>query len=266
MKIVAQLIAGGLKTRVYVVSIGGFDTHAGQVDLTAGNEVGVHANLLGNVSSAIDAFQDDLELLKIDDRVTGMTFSEFGRRIKSNASTGTDHGSAAPLFIFGSRVKSGIVGTNPSIPSSVDVFDNLPMQYDFRSIYASILDDWFCLEDPTVDGVMLQTFQRLSLIEESCTVDIRERDRQRKSGEALINAYPNPFMESTTIEFKSDGGRVLIQLMNAEGRVIENIVDQQYSQGSYRFVFNGSHLPAGNYYYRFQSGHLQQVKRMVKIR
>lgn len=265
LKIVAQLVAGGLKTRVYIVTIGGFDTHAQQVDQTAGTDQGMHANLLGNLSEAIDAFQDDLELLSLQHRVTGMTFSEFGRRIKSNASMGTDHGAAAPMFLFGAKVKSGIIGNNPNIPDNVTVNDNLPMQYDFRSVYASLLDDWFCLEDPTVNSVMLDTFQRLPLLQESCSVSSADRDRMRKSGDALIQAYPNPFIDSTTIRFSSTGERVLIQLMNAEGRVLENVVDQVYSQGEYRFVFNAGHLPAGNYYYRYQSGTIQQVKRMVKI-
>jgi uncharacterized protein (DUF1501 family) len=96
LKIVAKLIAGGLKTRIYVVNIGGFDTHAGQVDGTFGTELGDHADLLGKLSEAIFAFQEDLRILRVDNRVIGMTFSEFGRRIKSNASFGTDHGEAAP--------------------------------------------------------------------------------------------------------------------------------------------------------------------------
>lgn len=104
LKIVARLIKGGLKTRVYTVSIGGFDTHKKQVnasDTTTGN----HANLMKNISTAISAFQTDIEMMQLDDRVLGMTFSEFGRRIKSNASLGTDHGAAAPLIMFGRHVK-----------------------------------------------------------------------------------------------------------------------------------------------------------------
>src|SRR6478736_7240183 len=100
LKIVARLIKGGLKTRIYMVNYGGFDTHAGQTD-SADTTKGYHANLLMNVSDAIRAFQDDLKFLGIEERVVGMTFSEFGRRIKSNGSEGTDHGSAAPLFVFG---------------------------------------------------------------------------------------------------------------------------------------------------------------------
>jgi uncharacterized protein (DUF1501 family) len=111
MKIVAQLISGGLKTRIYVVSLGGFDTHSGQV-VAGATETGTHATLMGRISGAITAFMDDAKLQVFESRVLGMTFSEFGRRIKSNASTGTDHGTAAPLFVFGAGVQGGILGTN----------------------------------------------------------------------------------------------------------------------------------------------------------
>ncbi|HSH65420.1 MAG TPA: DUF1501 domain-containing protein [Bacteroidia bacterium] len=100
LKIVARLIAGGLKTKVYMVNLGGFDNHDSQVD-PANTSLGVHATLLGKVSEAITAFMEDLKFLSISNRVMGMTFSEFGRRIKSNTSIGTDHGAAAPLFLFG---------------------------------------------------------------------------------------------------------------------------------------------------------------------
>ena len=84
----------------------------------------------------------DLEYLGIDDRVVGMTFSEFGRRIVSNASSGTDHGSAAPMFVFGNEVIGGVTGSNPHIPSKATYKDNLDMQYDFRQVYASVLEQW----------------------------------------------------------------------------------------------------------------------------
>ncbi|WP_164064495.1 DUF1501 domain-containing protein, partial [Serratia marcescens] len=84
------------------------------------NTTGAHANLLKHVSEAIKAFEDDLKFQKVDERVVGMTFSEFGRRIKSNGSTGTDHGSAAPMFVFGKNVIGGILGDTPNIAASVN--------------------------------------------------------------------------------------------------------------------------------------------------
>ena len=163
LKIVARLIAGGLKTKVYMVNTGSFDTHAKQTD-TTDNTMGTHANLLKRVSEAVGVFMNDLEYLKIDDKVMGMTFSEFGRRIKSNASGGTDHGAAAPLFYFGKNVKGGVIGTNPIIPANVTVNDNVAMQYDFRSVYASILQNWFQLQQSDVSNVLSGSFATLSIV------------------------------------------------------------------------------------------------------
>jgi uncharacterized protein (DUF1501 family) len=137
LKIVARLIKGGLKTRIYWVSIDGFDTH--------GNQLILHAALLSELSTAIKAFQDDLTQMGLEDRVLGMTFSEFGRRIKSNASGGTDHGSAAPMFLFGKKVNSTVIGSNPNLPANATTNNQVQMQYDYRAIYQSILQGWFCM-------------------------------------------------------------------------------------------------------------------------
>jgi uncharacterized protein (DUF1501 family) len=162
LKIVSRLIAGGLKTKVYMVSTGSFDTHAKQTetDTTTGN----HAKLLQRVSEAIGAFMNDLKFLQIENRVMGMTFSEFGRRIKSNASGGTDHGAAAPVFYFGSAIKPGIIGSNPVIPDKVTVNDNVPMQHDFRSLYASILQNWFNMPVQEVQQILMGDFSLLPIV------------------------------------------------------------------------------------------------------
>ncbi|MCB9260996.1 MAG: DUF1501 domain-containing protein [Flavobacteriales bacterium] len=267
LKIVAQLISGGLKTRIYIVTQGGYDTHAAQVDATAGNEKGSHANLLGQLSEAIDAFQDDVEQLGLADRVLGMTYSEFGRRIMSNFSLGTDHGAAAPLFLFGKNVKPGILGKNPTIASTVEVNDNLPMQYDFRSVYASVLKDWFCLEDTEVDSVLLKTHQQLPLVNENaCTTSSVERARLRKSGDAYVMNYPNPVRDFTTIRFESTGNHILLQIFNSQAQLIETLVDSEMPHGEHEVIFNATALASGTYYYRYQNGSLQQTKAMVVAR
>jgi uncharacterized protein (DUF1501 family) len=163
LKIVARLVAGGLQTRIYLVGMGGFDTHARQTD-PADTTTGAHARLLGRVSEAIDAFQDDLGFLQVSNRVIGMTFSEFGRRIQSNASGGTDHGAAAPVFIFGEGVRSGIIGQNPVWPGQLTVNDNLSMQYDFRAIYSTLLEKWLGNDAAATAAVLLKDYPVLPLI------------------------------------------------------------------------------------------------------
>jgi len=162
LKIVAQLIGGGLKTKVYLVTLDGFDTHGAQVnpdDVTRGRQ----AKLLAMLSEAVAAFEDDLHLMGKQDQVMGMVFSEFGRRIKSNNSYGTDHGSSGPVMLFGSKVKGGLIGSNPEIAPKVAANDNLPMQYDYRSIYASVLKHWFGIADEQLKATMLSSFPTLDL-------------------------------------------------------------------------------------------------------
>ena len=129
---VASMIRAGLSTRVYYVDIGGFDTHAGQ-----GGSNGTHANLLTQWSQAIRAFYQDLKEQSNDGRVLTLSFSEFGRRVGQNASGGTDHGTAAPLYLFGPMVRAGVIGDHPSM-SDLDAGD-LKYRIDFRTIYAGIL-------------------------------------------------------------------------------------------------------------------------------
>ena len=131
------MIAGGLPTRVYYVSLGGFDTHA--------NEKGRHDQLMQQFAQGVGAFWKDLKKQENDDRVLMMTFSEFGRRVEQNASGGTDHGAAAPMFLFGPNLKAGIVGKHPSL-TDLDGGD-LKFSTDFRSVYATVLQNW--LETPS---------------------------------------------------------------------------------------------------------------------
>lgn len=262
LKIVARLIKGGLKTRIYMVSYGSFDTHSLQTT-TADTTVGTHATLLGNVSNAIKAFQDDLKFLGVEERVVGMTYSEFGRRIKSNASGGTDHGAAAPMFIFGKNVTPGVLGNNPAIPSAVTVNDNVPFQYDFRSVYASLLQRWFCVPATDLQMVMMQNFQQLNLVnDKSC-----KPATPSSSGDTLVTNYPNPFTDATRIEFTTKGGHTLIQIINGLGQVLKTLVDADYpAAGTYNVRFDSYGLPSGVYYARFQNGPTQQVRTMLKVR
>ena len=162
LKIAAQLIGGGLQSKIYIANQDGFDTHDGQVD-SSDSTKGDHANLLSQLSVAVAAFQDDLALMGKQDHVLTMIFSEFGRRIMSNASYGCDHGTSAPVFLLGSKLKGGLIGKNPEIPTKAAVNDNLPLQLDFRSLYASILKGWFGVSDLELNATLLRSYPVLDL-------------------------------------------------------------------------------------------------------
>lgn len=142
LKLAAQLIDAGLGARLFYVSIDGFDTHA--------NQAAAHANLLTQVSAAITAFYKDMAARGHKDRVLVMTFSEFGRRARENGSRGTDHGSGAPMFLVGGKVKAGVVGAHPSL-TQLEA-GNLKHHTDFRQVYAAVLDRWLGVDSKAVLG------------------------------------------------------------------------------------------------------------------
>lgn len=146
-KQIAQLIATSPQTRIIYFSAGGFDTHAHQAE--------AHERLLGGFSRAITAFQKEMEALGKDKKVVVLVFSEFGRRSFENASGGTDHGAAAPMFLIGSRVKGGLYGPNPNLKDLAD--GDLKFAIDFRQVYATTLDNWMGGDGTKVVGQQFET-------------------------------------------------------------------------------------------------------------
>lgn len=141
LRSIAALIAARLPTRVYYATLSGFDTHSGQGP--------AHANLLTQLSAGLAAFQKDLEALRLSDQVLTMTFSEFGRRPSENESRGTDHGTAAPLFVMGANVKAGLHGSAPKLDLQRN--QDLTFSTDFRQVYATALTNW--LQCPPTDVI-----------------------------------------------------------------------------------------------------------------
>ena len=149
---IAGLIQHDLSTRIYYVSAGGFDTHAGQSFK--------HDALLENVGTALENFQKDLTKNGTASRVTTMVFSEFGRRVAENKSGGTDHGTAAPMFLMGENVHAGLHGTTPSL-TDLDQGD-LKFTIDFRGVYASVLEDWFKVDSTQTLGRSFKSMELFS--------------------------------------------------------------------------------------------------------
>jgi uncharacterized protein (DUF1501 family) len=263
LKIVARLIKGGLHTKVYMVNYGGFDTHSGQV-VASDTTTGAHANLLKVLSDSIAAFQSDMAGLEIEDRVIGMTYSEFGRRIVSNGSGGTDHGSAAPLFLFGKNVRGGVFGNNPTIPATANVNDNVPYQYDFRTIYNTILQNWFCVNATGQTEILTKQYPTLPLINASvCGINDKNSTFAK---EALVYNYPNPFTSFTKIEFKTKGGHTLLQLLDGSGTILKVLVEATYNYpGMNSYNLYGSGMAPGVYYIRLQNEDKIFVKAIIKM-
>jgi uncharacterized protein (DUF1501 family) len=144
LKMVAKLIGGGMTTRVYYVSQGGYDTHT--------NQIATQQRLLADLADSVKAFTADMKAQGNDGRVLVMTFSEFGRRVAENANGGTDHGAAAPMFVIGNKVKAGLLGKYPSLAPQDLYQGDVKYNVDFRSVYAGVLENWLKTKSAPVLG------------------------------------------------------------------------------------------------------------------
>lgn len=176
---VARLISGGCRTKVFLVRTGGFDTHADQVQ-SGSPHIGWHADLLSNVFNSVRAFQDDLIAQNLNHLVMTLTFSEFGRKVVQNGSFGTDHGNIAPMFLFGAGVEPGVHGTNLDL-TDVTNQGTVPdgqMQYDYRSVYRTVIQDWLGGSPSAIQGTQFETWPAIPgivkngyLVESGCHFD-----------------------------------------------------------------------------------------------
>lgn len=244
MKAVAAMIAGGLQTKVYVVSIGGFDTHVNQQQIDGTSVIGMHPLLLSRISEAVSEFQYDMIRLSQADRVIGMTISEFGRRPQQNGSMGTDHGAASVQFVFGTKVNSAIFGETPDL-TDLNNNGDLRAEIDYREVYTEILTDWFGLDiDEARQVLQDDTLIPVDVLQAPASVRSDERGR---GGVAVLNAAPNPFRDRTEIQFRVDRpGRVRVEITSLEGGRVSTLLDETLEAGAHRAYFEGD-IPSGNY-------------------
>ncbi len=261
LKNVALLLSGGLRTKIFIVSLGGFDTHANQV-IEGSSLGGEHAQLLKSIAQAMTSFQLDLANMGLEHRVLSMTFSEFGRRIRSNASFGTDHGTAGPIMLFGPCVNPQVLGENPEINDGINNSEGIPMQYDFRDVYGSILVDWFELEEEQVRSLLYQDFVRLPILE-PCENITNTDDWEELNLE--VETFPNPCYEGFTLSFQIPQTHLRITLFDSLGAVVRQLADKTLPPGRHRQEVDLNRLPAGAYFVRLQMGQKVQTKRVLKL-
>lgn len=275
LQIIAKLLAGGCKTKIFLVRIGGFDTHAGQVE-SYDPTMGGHAALLYHISSAMQAFQEDLRIRGLEDRVLSVTTSEFGRRVKSNGSYGTDHGTAGPVFIFGKGVVPGVHGEAFKVTNNGNG-DNLEMQYDYRIVYANLLKDWLLVPDNrlneifpngnvpgsgiitggTTDGV---TFSPLPVAQQVIT-GVGDFIGDRFS---LSDPFPNPTKGRTTFEFTMNGGYdVQIKLYDGNGNEVLIVCNEFREAGKHLIEKDLSVLSPGMYVCTLSCGFFKDSRKLV---
>lgn len=258
LRIIARLLDGGIKTRIFLCRIGGFDTHGNQVDKND-HSVGYHAALLYHLSSAIEAFQKDLAALLLEDRVLTMTFTEFGRRVISNDSYGTDHGTSTPVFIFGSALKGAVHGANPDLNNLKG--GNMVYNTDYRQIYTSVVQDWFGANDKAMKETGFDEWigQKLDLFG-----TLSNDDLKLKGQTGMMKIFPNPTTEKFQLSFFiHNQTEVTFQIFDVFGKKMldKNLGNLRY--GANTFNININMLHQGNYICRLTSKYFKTSEKLV---
>lgn len=272
---IAWCIAAGMKTKIYFTYLRGFDTHASE--FSKDPTVAGQGQLLKYVADAIYAFQRDLEALGVADNVLTMTYSEFGRRVQENGSSvsGTDHGTTAPHFLFGTKVNGDLYGHHPDL-SNLDKDGNPFNEFEFRQLYASVLGDWFGVDEKLRDLVLSpgrdhDPFDIKFSVNAASSIYpliksslIRSQSGLQKDTVQVLSASPNPFRDQTTIWFHlQDRQNVQLDLFDARGGHHGTILNTSFGRGLQAAIIDGKNLIAGSYYFRMQIGNDVQTGKII---
>jgi len=251
LSLVSRLINGGLQTKIYMLTLDGFDTHA-QQDTR-------HPELMIEFSDSVKTFYDDLAVSGKANDVLTMTFSEFGRRVRDNGSLGTDHGTAAPLMMFGSAVNgNGFVGDDVNL-SDLDMYGNMKYKIDFREVYTSVLQDWLCINELTSDTILGGAYSRLDLGFDCVSSGINkiktvQKYHQLRYDNGIAFIFLNLPEDST----------VQMEAYDFIGRKVVSTSNEYYSKGLHTMRFPGIETwTTGAYAYRiYINGNLETGKLM----
>ena len=235
------------------MTLGGFDTHALQIE--------EHAALLTNLSAGITAFLSDIVDPTVRENIVLATFSEFGRRIEENGSEGTDHGTSAPMFIIGDRVAGGFYGTEADL-ANPDPNGNMQYDVDYRQVYATLLEDWLGVEAGISAGVLQRPFDTLPFITPS---GVATEPDATPAAMTLRSNYPNPFSERTTLGYSLDRpAHVRMELFDVRGQRVRVLADDTRGPGEHEVTLDGFGLASGTYFVRMQSGDGVVTRKVVK--
>lgn len=252
MELVSRLIKGGLNTKIYMLTIDGFDTHASQDDR--------HPDLLTELSDTVKALFDDLAVTGKDQNTLCMTFSEFGRRVNDNGSRGTDHGTAAPLMFFGPVLNgNGFIGNDVNL-TNLDFNGNLIHTIDFRQVYATVLRDWMCADELTTDTILGGQYAKLSLGFDCTNVSSRDiKAIQHLHQLRYDNGMPFIHMNLPS------GMNVKLEALDLLGRKVVSTDNDYYSEGSHRMEIPGiKNWTPGAYLYKIYFNGKMETGKMQK--
>jgi uncharacterized protein (DUF1501 family) len=276
LKTVARFISGGLQTKVYLVKLGGFDTHNSQVADTTTAHLGTHANLLKQIADAVNSFMTDLNNQNLAEDVVAVTFSEFGRKAGENGNLGTDHGEVAPMFVFGKSIQPGISGTNINLSEAIPAnnYQVQTVQHDYRRVFSTLLQDWFGAGNQTLDLAFYDYTNKTSfsdikvpdlvktasIVPPSCYdgVILGTEDFENNNNE--IDIYPNPASRIVTISSKNSNMINKVSFYSTEGASVGNF-DNTYKE--ILFVINVQNFYDGIYLLKIDTDRDSYSKKLI---
>ncbi len=257
LKTIARMIKGGCKTKIYLCQLGGFDTHNAQVD-SGTTSVGDHADLLSGLSTAVKSFLTDLEGSGIGDQVVACTFSEFGRCAAENGSFGTDHGTLAPMMLFGKSIQAGVVGTNVNLSNLTNDNQLQGVQNDYRQVFASLLQDWLGADSYVLEQSMFDGFAKLPVVDTAAVVDAgcyfgtTGTDDPRVYNRPL-SVFPNPASFTTEVSYRSETGFEATLSLHSLGGSLISASQVRVQPDDNLFYLDVSSLPATVYFVRLEN-------------
>ena len=277
LKTVARMIKGGLDSKIYMVRLPGFDTHAAQLETGSGDILGRHNTLMEILNGAVAAFMADIAALGLDEEVVAITYSEFGRKVHENGNLGTDHGEIAPMFVFGKAIQGGVSGINPDLTEASE--DNnwqvQTVQYDYRSVFGTLLKDWMGGGDTIVDQTFFDHTNSESFndnrveellhdnfkIDAGCALSIRD-EVIAENTELSWFASPNPFINELTLVSDNDFEKALVQVFNQNGQLVKA---SNVSNSNGKVVLDLSSLARGIYSIKIApDGAVSEVLKVIK--
>jgi hypothetical protein len=250
---------------VFLVKIGGFDSHASQVE-TNDTTMGVHATKMYHISAALKAFQQDLKNRGISDKVLTISMSEFGRRINSNGSYGTDHGKGGSVMLFGDKVNAGVFGTNPDMSKN-----NIDMQFDYRQLYSGILHDWFGVEQTVINqDIFFKDFFNATDENGNALPDVKIISNKITGNKDWLverfnvsSPFPNPAKYYTSLNINSNiKGIAQLQILDQKGTVVKSM-KENLQQGRTELRINTDFLKQGMYYIKIDAQNIHETKKLV---
>lgn len=275
LKTVARFISGGLQTKVYLVKVGGFDTHETQVAANNTTHLGNHANLLTQISEAINTFIMDLNNQNLGNDVVAVTFSEFGRKAGENASLGTDHGEIAPMFVFGNAINPGISGTNINLSEAVSTnnYQVKTVQHDNRRVFSTIIQDWFGASNQTLDltfynqttnigftnNKIVDLIKIQNAVDSTCYTDKLLSVNEFKNTYEVI-VYPNPTSEIITINSPNNNDIHSVSIFTIDGKFVGKYKNPL---SSCQFSINVGNLSIGFYNLKIETANGNFSKKVI---